>query len=504
MIVQRMALLMPTNNYVSFLPYKMAFLLIASLSLFGCDNFSLSAKPKLSKLEQIKKEGILRVATRIDPTTYYPLPKGGHSGLEYDLVMLFAQHLGVKVNFQVPVKFKNILESTRDGKVDIAASGLTITEPRKKTLRFASSYHTITEQVIYNSKNRKPKEIADLAEGILEITAGTSHAESLKKLQTTNPSLSWISNKALDTNQLLDLVSDGLIDYTVADSNQVQLMRRFYPALNIAINIPNKKELAWALPHTGDDSLYQEVNEFFKRIKADDTLAQLLERHYGHVEKLTYLDKLRFYQRQRTRLPEYKAYFVETSQKYKLDWRLLAAIGYQESHWEESAISPTGVKGIMMLTNKTAKDLGVQNRTDPQQSIEAGILYFYQRLGKFSEIPEPDRTWFALASYNIGLGHLQDARKLTRKNSLDGDKWMDVKEFLPKLSEKAWHSQTKHGQARGGESVIYVQNIRNYYDLLIWEDQQQKEQEERHAQLREQKVSFFDDIMSQTYHLFTL
>jgi membrane-bound lytic murein transglycosylase F len=479
------------------------FLLIASLSLLSCDDYGIRFKPKLTKLEQIKNEGILRVATRIDPTTYYPLPTGGYSGLEYDLVMLFAQSLGVKVNFQIPEQFNGILKHTREGHVDIATAGLTITEQRKKILRFAPTYHTITEQVIYRDKTKKPKNILDLSQGILEITQGTSHAEHLKKLQIDYPTLSWISNKKLDTNQLLDLVNDGLIDYTIADSNQVTLMRRFYPALNIAFNLSKPQDLAWALPYSEDDSLYQAVNTFFKRIKADNTLAQLLERHYGHAEKLTYLDKLRFYQRQKTRLPEYKDYFIKTSEKYQLDWRLLAAIGYQESHWEESAISPTGVKGIMMLTHETAKELGVQNRTDPQQSIEAGILYFYQRLGKFSNIAEPDRTWFALASYNIGLGHLQDARRLTRQQGLDGDKWMDVKTILPKLSKQAWYRQTKYGEARGGESVIYVENIRNYYDLLIWQNQQKIDQAQRHALLKTQQVSFMDEIF-QTYFMLTL
>ncbi|MCK5727732.1 MAG: membrane-bound lytic murein transglycosylase MltF [Methylococcales bacterium] len=464
--------------------------LIGSLSLITCDNFDLLSQP--SKLEKIKKEGILHVATRVDPTTYYPLPDGSHSGLEYDLVMLFAQQLGVKVTFQVPDKFETILKNTREGTIDIAASGLTITEKRQKTLRFAPSYHTVTEQIIYSTK--KPKSITDLTTGILEVTSGTSHADSLKKLQdSSHPQLSWISNKNLDTNQLLDLVSDGLIDYTVADSNQVILMRRFYPELNIAFNISDPKSLAWALPQSDDNSLYQEVTEFFQRIKKDGTLAQLIERHYGHAEKLTYMDKLKFYRRQYTRLPEYKSYFVENAEKYNLDWRLLAAIGYQESHWEASAISPTGVKGIMMLTNETAKDLGVTNRTDPKQSIDGGVLYFHQRLGKFDDdIKEPDRTWFALASYNIGLGHLQDARRLARKQGENANKWIDVRKFLLKLSEESWHSQTRYGKARGGESVVYVENIRNYYDLLIWQNQRKEEQKQAHLKINQ--INFMDKI----------
>lgn len=441
----------------------------------SCDSSTMmppekSKKNKPSKLEQIKQAGVLHVMTRTDPTTYYPLVKGGYSGLEYDLVMLFAKQLGVKVEFQVPRRFEEIITKTATGEIDIAAAGLTITKERKNILRFAPSYHKITEQLVYRSGTPRPKTIADLNLGILEVIKGTSHVDSLQRLkQKTLPSLNWLVNNQLDSNQLIKLVSDGLIDYTVADSNQVILMRRFYPELHVAFDVAKPKELAWALALSEDDSLYTEVSAFFKRIKKDKTLAQLLERHYGHAKKLNYVDKCKFYQHQKNRLPEYKTHFVEAAKKYDMDWRLLAAIGYQESHWEAGAISPTGVRGIMMLTQDTAKLVGIKKRTDPVQSIFGGALYFHQRLKNIPErIPEPDRTWLALAAYNIGFGHLEDARKLTESHGGNADKWVDVKQFLPKLAQEEWHRQTKHGYARGGQPVVYVENIRNYYDLLVW------------------------------------
>ncbi len=480
----------------------MRFALLSSviLTLISCDN-NISITPPVSKLEQIKKAGVLQVATRLDPSTYYPLPEGGHSGLEYDLVMLFAKQLGVEVNFQTPNHFEAILQKTITGDIDIAAAGLTITRERKKNIRFAPPYHEVTEQVIYRSGTPRPKKVADLFNGILEITQGTSHAESLKKLkQISNPNLNWVSNKNLDSNQLLSLVNDGLIDYTVADSNQVILMRRFYPNLYVAFNISKPRFLAWALPLSDDDSLFQEVTRFFEKIKNDKTLIQLLDRHYGHAEKLTAFGKIKFYQHQKTRLPEYKPYFVETGKKYNIDWRLLAAIGYQESHWEKSAISPTGVRGIMMLTNNTAKQLGIKNRIDPKQSIQGGALYFHQRLKKIPRrVQEPDRTWFALASYNIGFGHLEDARLLTECYGSNPNKWIDVKKFLPKLSLEYWHKQTKHGYARGGEPVVYVENIRNYYDLLIWQHYQKLQQ----LKSQTTQLSFMDKIF-ETYFMLEL
>lgn len=424
--------------------------------------------PIRNKLEQIKHKGVLHVLTRTDPTTYYEGPEG-FTGLEFDLVMLFAKHLGVSVRFETPRTFAEILNKIAKGKADIAAAGLTVTPERQNLMRFAPAYHEITEQIVYRSGKRKPNKVKDLTQGIIEVVKGTSHVETLAALKQKTPELDWNINAELDTDALLYFVNEGLIDYTVADSNQVALIRRFYPKLNIAFEITEPRQLAWALSAKTDPSLYDEVTKFFNKIKQDKTLEQLLERHYGHAEVLSYVGNCVFRQHIKSRLPNYRPFFIAAAARYPVDWRLLAAIGYQESHWLNDAVSPTGVQGIMMLTRRTAQQVGIDNRNNPQQSIAGGARYFHQRLKKIPQrIPEPDRIWFALASYNVGLGHLEDARILTQQQGGNPDKWMDVKKRLPLLSQKKWYSQTKHGYARGKEPVRFVENIRNYYDLLIW------------------------------------
>ncbi|TRW90213.1 membrane-bound lytic murein transglycosylase MltF [Candidatus Methylobacter oryzae] len=437
---------------------------VFTITLTTCDSGFLS----LNKLEQIKRSGILHVLTRNDPTTYYESPEG-FTGLEYDLIILFADQLGVKVKFETPNTFNGILTRIAKGKADIAAAGLTVTEQRGKNMRFAPAYHEITEQLVYRSGTRRPNGIDSLTHGIIEVAKGTSHIDSLTYLKQDTPALTWNVNDELDTDGLLYLVNEGLIDYTVADSNQTTLIRRFYPKLNIAFDISEPRKLAWALSPSDDNSLYGEVVRFFERIKKDKTLDQLLEKYYGHTSSLSYIDNCKFRQQQKIRLPLYKKYFDSAAVQYSIDWRLLAAIGYQESQWLDKAVSPTGVEGIMMLTNETADELGIKNRTDPAQSIAGGARYFQQRLRIIPEqIPEPDRTWFALASYNVGLGHLEDARTLTKKQGGNPDKWMDVKQRLPLLTQQKWHQQTKYGYARGHEPVEFVENIRSYYDLLVW------------------------------------
>lgn len=421
-----------------------------------------------SQLERVKKTGLLTVLTRYDPTTYYE-SADGFSGLEYDLVQLFAQHLKVKAKFIIPDTFAQILKKTQAGEADFSAAGITITPDRQQQFLFTPPYQEITEQIIYRSGTKQPKTVADLNKGILEVVQDTSHVETLLQLQESHPNLQWFTNKNLDTDGLLYLINARLIDYTIADSNQITLIRRFYPKLNVAFDISTPRQLAWAFQKSTDTSLYDEATRFFHEISKNKVLEQLLERHYGHTRNIQYVGNCTFRLHFESLLPQYQALFQEAAEKYAFDWRILAAISYQESHWNKDAVSPTGVKGLMMLTRATAKQVGIKDRTNAKESIFGGARYLKQRLKKIPKrIPEPDRTWFALASYNVGFGHLEDARIITQKLGKNPDKWIDVKQALPLLTKKKWYSKTKHGYARGKEPVLYVDNIRSYIDLLLW------------------------------------
>ena len=197
-------------------------------------------------------------------------------------------------------------------------------------------------------------------------------------------------------------------------------------------------------------------------------LAQVNDRYFGHTEKFDYVGTRAFIRHFETRLPRYRQMFEEAGESWGVDWRLLAALGYQESHWRSHAVSPTGVRGIMMLTEATADYLDIEDRMDPASSIFGGARFFARQTERIPDsVDEPDRTWFALAAYNVGYGHLQDARKITQGRGGDPDRWIDVKESLPLLARKKWYKSTKYGYARGWEPVIYVENIRRYYDYLV-------------------------------------
>jgi membrane-bound lytic murein transglycosylase F len=439
-------------------------------------------------VEKIKDRGELIVVTRNAATTYYEGPHGP-TGLEYDLANLFAKRLGVELKIVVPDNFSDILSMVEQGDADIAAAGLTITPERQQRVRFGPSYQTIMPQLIYHSGNNRPKSIDELS-GILEVITESSHEESLRALQKEHPELRWSSNPSLDSAELMQMVWSQLIDYTVADSNDVAIHQRFYPELRVAFDIGKPDKLAWAFTAGADDSLSQAAEKFFEKLRTSGQLKELLERHYGHVQDFDYVGTRSYMRHIDQRLPDFIPLFESAAAETGLDWRLLAAVGYQESHWDIHAQSPTGVRGLMMLTHNTMKFLGLDDRLDPEQSIRGGARYIKINKDRLPErISEPDRTWLALAAYNIGYGHLEDARVLTQKRGGNPDKWLDVQEALPLLAQTKWYKQTKYGYARGQEPVRYVENIRSYYDILVWNS-------ERPPDLIPSEPAFTTDLLS--------
>jgi peptidoglycan lytic transglycosylase F len=437
-------------------------LVLVCLLAAGCDLI-----PK-TQLERVQDKGVLRVLTRNSGTTYYEGPYGP-TGVEYDLAAGFAHFLGVKLDVRVPDNLSGMLQDIQDGHADMAAAGLTVTAERERLYNFSTSYQRITPQLVYRTGTPSPQNLDDL-HGSFEVMAGSSHAERLRALREEYPNLSFEENSELESEQLLNLVWEQVIDYTVADSNEVAISRRFYPELRVAFDISRPEPLAWAFPPGDDHSLVDKANEYLQSLRDSGQLDSILEKYYTYVADFDYVGTRRYMQHIEQRLPRYRGWFEQAGKESGIDWRLLAAIGYQESHWNPRAVSPTGVRGLMMLTQDTMKQLGIEeSRHDARASIEGGARYIAQAKKRLPKrIKEPARTWMALAAYNIGYGHLEDARVLTRGNGGDPDKWVDVKRYLPRLSQKKWYKKTRHGYARGHEPVRYVENIRSYYDILVW------------------------------------
>ena len=325
--------------------------------------------------------------------------------------------------------------------------------------------------VVYRRGQKRPRSIQDLAGLKIMVIAGSSYEEALVAAQEEVPDIKWEPRSDVGMESLLLAVADGAIDATLVDSTIFDLNKHFYPRVAEGFKLAGALPHAWAFSPGSDDSLISQANAFMLQFKESGRLAALHENFYSPQKRMDRVGMFQFMQQVRNRLPPLLPVFQEVAEAYEMDWRLLAAMGYQESHWDPDASSYTGVRGIMMLTRKTARQLGVTNRLDVEQSIEGGARYF---LGLRKRIPqriaEPDRSWLALAAYNMGMGHLEDARVLTQKQGGNPDLWEDVKQRLNLLSQEKYYRDTRYGYARGFEAKQYVENIRSYYRTLKWMD----------------------------------
>ncbi|GAA6134059.1 membrane-bound lytic murein transglycosylase MltF [Oceaniserpentilla sp. 4NH20-0058] len=421
--------------------------------------------------DDIIESGVLKIVTRNSPTTYYQ-DKDQISGFEYELASMFADFLGVKLDVTVADNLDDLIAEVETGNVAFAAAGLTVTPERAERVLFSSSYLNVTQKLVYRISQKRPKDLSALINKTMVVTAHSSHAQYLHDLQqNTMPELTWIEREDAEVSELVQMVENGEIDFTIVDSNEFEALAGFYPNVAGALDLGDAQELAWAFSQYTDNSLVNKSREFFQLIRETGLLSQLEERYYGHLRQIDNVGTLTFLAQADKRLHKYQELFEQEAITNDVDWRLLAAIGYQESHWKELARSRTGVRGLMMLTRTTAKEMGVKNRLNAEQSIKGGSAYFAKLKRRFKNIAEPDRTWIALAAYNVGYGHVKDAQLLTKEHGGNPDRWMDIKESLPLLTQKKFYKKTKHGYARGYEPVEYVQNIRRFYDLLVWREQ---------------------------------
>ncbi len=425
-----------------------------------------STQPTL--LEQVREIGELRVVTRESPSAAFIGPDGP-SGPEFDLVQGFADDLGVALVIESVNSVSEIVPRLMRGRVHMAAAGLSITPSRQEYLNFSHPYETVDMQLIYRLGEGKPHSVEDIIGKRIEVLAGSSHADRLAAIKYQYPDLEWTENADVEVSDLLRKVASGAIDYTIADSTEFNIHRNFHPDLRAAIDLEVGDPLAWAFVKDDGDSLLARADDYLIALQRNGTLDRIHDRYYGHTKEFDYVGTRNFIRHFESRLPRYREMFEKSGRTWGVDWRLLAAIGYQESHWRSQAISPTGVKGIMMLTEDTAAYLGLDDRVDPVSSISGGARFYARQTERIPDtVDEPDRTWMALAAYNVGFNHIKDARWIVEQQGGDPDSWVDLEKALPLLAQQQWYTQLPYGYARGWEPVLYVNNIRAYYNILVW------------------------------------
>lgn len=383
------------------------------------------------------------------------------TAFEADLAELFAQRLKVKVRL-LHQTADEAVSSLIDGRAHLA-TGLRANSLR--SLRYSKHYQTLDERIVCN--NDSPRLMEDAYHLQIAVANGSAQEAALRIVRDKYEDLTWESHKGSSTVELLEAVGEGELECTVANDEQIASMRNYYPDLSSRLRLNAPSQVSWAISSEGDAALLEEVDRFMDTIKQDDTLRHMIDRHYGHNERLNAVDTETFIVHAQSKLPHYRQWFEEAADLTGLDWKLIAALAYRESRWDPNATSFTNVRGMMMLTEDTADRMGVANRLDAQASIMAGARYLQLLKDQLPpRIHDAERLWMALAAYNQGMGHLEDARVIAARSGLNPDVWTDVKRTMPLLSRQDYYENAKHGKARGGEAVIHVETVRLYHDML--------------------------------------
>lgn len=413
------------------------------------------------------QENILKVITRISPNTYIEGDEGPN-GFEYALLENFADYIDHDLKIITTDSLKELTFQLENQKADFASAALSKTTLKTNKLISSLPYLDDETYLIYNVAKSKPKKLNDLVNKEIVVVSNSDHSLFLQELKKDYPKIHWKEQDHLDYVDILNKINQFEIDYTLINKKEFILHQGFFPKLKMAFQIGNNSSLAWGfVSKKYNPYILESANFYLKKIKENGFLKKLEEQYYGQAINIKQQDANEFSMKIQSTLPNFIDDFKLIASKYNISWQLLASISYQESRWNPLAKSRTGVRGLMMLTLPTAKEVGVSNRLDPIQSLDGGAKYFLklkERLPK--KILEPDRTWLALAAYNVGLGHLEDARIITKARGGDPDSWYAIKESLPLLTQEKWYLKTKHGYARGYEPVHYVQNIRQYFNVL--------------------------------------
>jgi membrane-bound lytic murein transglycosylase F len=419
-------------------------------------------------LDVIRARGELRVATLNLPTCYY-LGAQRTEGLEFELASAYAARLGVKLTMYPLANERSLQAELAAGRADIAAASLTNTPEWSHVADAAQVYARIPQLVVYQRNGVRPRETLQLESARLAVRAGSAQEHILQRLRSTvAPGLRWAETAPSAADPAED-VDAGEAQYAIVDAREFSFTHHLYPDVQVGFALPEERPVQWMVRRDAP-GLLASVNTFIRDLESSGRLAQLLQQSSGDTRPFAYEESREFQEHVAERLPLYRAWFEKAAAQTGLDWRLLAAVGYQESKWDPRAQSDEGARGVMMLTADTAQSLGLKDRSDPEQSIYAGARYLAQVREKVPErIPEPDRTWLTIAAYNVGFGHLEDARVITQSLGKDADSWAEVRLRLPLLAQERWYEHARRGYARGWEPVQFVDRIQRFLRLLEWQ-----------------------------------
>ncbi len=439
-------------------------ILIILFFLFVCGLFIYLNTPRPITLKGILKAGEITVITRNNPLCYYQY-RDQPMGFEYDLAKAFADHLGVRLKIKTIENWEAMLSTIMEGKGAFIASGIPVPPFFKRQFELSDNYLEIYYHIVIHRNNPGIRGLKDLNGKTVHANKESYRQEQVEALIKQGINIDVKLHSDLTTEELISQVAENKIEIAIAASNIAKLNRRYYPQITISYPISGQECLSWALSPKAD-KLLEQVNYFFKSIRKQEIFSEIYDKNFSDIETFDYVDLRAFHRRIKSRLPVYRAIIEKAALDYGFDWRLIAAQAYQESHFMPDAMSHSGAFGIMQLTPNTAKSLGVTDILNPEQNINAGVRHLKKLYDFFDKAVEPSRKAIALAAYNVGQGHIWDARNLAKKMTLDPDRWTSLSKTLPLLSKPKYYKNAKYGYCRGYETISYINRIMVYYDIL--------------------------------------
>ena len=431
-------------------------------------------------LEDIKEDGVLKALVIYSSTSYF-LYKGQAMGFEYELLKRLAEHLDLKLELVVSTDLDSEFEVLNRGDVDLIAHGMTVTNQRKWEVDF-TEYLYLTKQVLVQKKPDNYRDISwgalqkqlihdpiELIDDTVSIRRNSSYYERLMSLSNEiggNIVIDTMDSQ-LSTDEIIDLVVNGEIKYTIADENLAKINASYNPILKIDVPISFSQRIAWVTRKKSPE-LLAVVNEWIKAQRKEATYYVIYNKYFKNKRTFQQRSTSDYYSLKNNQISKYDNLIKKYALKIGWDWRLIASQVYQESRFNPVAKSWAGAQGLMQVMPATAKSLGIKDITDPDESIRGGTDYLDLLYKRFNDIPDSlNRIKFSMASYNCGYGHVRDAQLLAEENDLDPTIWSDHVEkmimalSLPKNYNKAF---IKYGYVRGREPVNYIKHIFERYE----------------------------------------
>lgn len=440
---------------IRFFVRNIEFILISALILVAAVQYMI--RPQAQSLEQVKKSGTLRVLITDEPDSHYTFDRRSY-GFEYELLKRFAEHLDVELTLDI-VPYGELFTLLANGQGDIAVGGIVLTPFVKKVSTPTIPWYQARTTIVYKRGTERPHSIEELEGRPVLASARYFGLNDYPRLQ--------LQDDYRSEYELLSEVDNGSEKFVFAVDYRAKNAKHYLPNLNRGFLLKEPVDIVWSLPIRNDPHLLDAINAFLNSAIEKRIPQSLAEKSLKQPIRLTTYDALAIQRKISQVLPTYEFTFRKASRRGGIDWHLLAAMSYQESRWSNDARSPTGVRGIMQLTTDTATFLGVDDRMDMNQSIGGAARYIRQLKSRLPEkIREPDRTWFAVASYNIGLKHVLYAYKHARDLKLDNTKWAVVSELLPALYGSPY--------SKGVQAKTYVERVQTFTDILRFYDLHQR------------------------------